>query len=104
MSLLKETYPYGKDNDFVLLYRKFNICNFLDICIVAEKTALYVCRELKKYSVRVALVNPLKELSHEMDLAFDDMYVWLVLGLNRGMGHFLHFFGALSILCCKMYF
>jgi hypothetical protein len=29
----------------------------------------------------------LKGLSHEMDLAFDDMY-GLVLGLNRGRGHF----------------
>jgi hypothetical protein len=25
-------------------------------------------------------------LSHEMDLAFDD--VWLILGLNKGQGHF----------------
>ncbi len=104
MSFLEEIYPCGKDMDFVIPDRKFNICNFLDICIVAEKTALCVCRELEKYSVRVALVNPLKELSHEMDLAFDDMYVWLVLGLNRGTGHFLHFFGAPSILFCKMYF
>jgi hypothetical protein len=31
----------------------------------------------------------LKGLSHEMDLAFDDMYGFS--GLNRGRGHFLNF-------------
>ncbi len=35
--------------------------------------------------------NQLKGLSHEMDLAFDDN-VWLVLGLNRGRGHFFLIF------------
>ncbi len=30
----------------------------------------------------------LKGLCHEMDLAFDDMYVWLVLGLSRGRDPF----------------
>ncbi len=32
----------------------------------------------------------LKGLSHEMDLAFDDMHAWLVLGLNRRRDHFLN--------------
>ncbi len=34
----------------------------------------------------------LKGLSHEMNSAFDD--VWLVLGLNRGLGHSLNFLGV----------
>ncbi len=38
-----------------------------------------------------------KGLSHEMDLAFDDMY-GSVLGLNRGRGQFLNFVGAPMIL------
>jgi hypothetical protein len=33
----------------------------------------------------------LKGLSHEMDLAFDDM-LWLVLGINRGRGHLIKIF------------
>ncbi len=37
--------------------------------------------------------NALKGLSHEMNLAFDDMYdVWLVLGLSRGRGHSLNLY------------
>jgi hypothetical protein len=41
---------------------------------------------------------PLKGLSHEMDLAFDDMYgYWLVLGLNRGRGNFFKIFQLLNI-------
>ncbi len=41
----------------------------------------------------------LKGLSHEGDLAFDDMYiVRLVLGQNRGWGHFFNFLSALIIL------
>jgi len=40
----------------------------------------------------------LKGLSHEMDLAFDDMYGWLVLGLLRGRSQFLSFLGAPMIL------
>jgi hypothetical protein len=36
----------------------------------------------------------LKRLSHEMDLAFDDMYILLVLSLNRGQNHFKKFLGA----------
>ncbi len=36
-----------------------------------------------------------KGLSHEMDLAFDDMYD---LGLNRGRGQFLNFLAAQMIL------
>jgi hypothetical protein len=35
--------------------------------------------------------------SHEMDLAFDD--VWLGLGLNRGTRVVLEFFGGSSDLC-----
>jgi hypothetical protein len=40
------------------------------------------------------LIRPLpkkhfKGLSREMDLAFDD-HIWLVLGLDRGRGHFLN--------------
>jgi hypothetical protein len=32
--------------------------------------------------------EPLKRLSYEMDLAFDGMYLWLVLDLNRRRRHF----------------
>ncbi len=39
---------------------------------------------------------PLKGLSHEMDLAFGD--IWLVLGLNRGRGQFLNFLADQMIL------
>ncbi len=38
---------------------------------------------------QLSAIELLKGLSHEMDLAFDD--VWLVLGLNKGRGHFLNF-------------
>ncbi len=44
-----------------------------------------------------------KGLSHEMDLAFDDMY-WLVLGLNRGRGPFFYYLGAPMIYIAKVYF
>ncbi len=37
----------------------------------------------------------LKGLFHELDLAFDD--VWLVLGLNRGRGQFLNFLAVQMI-------
>jgi hypothetical protein len=40
----------------------------------------------------------LKGLYPEMDLAFHDMYGWLVLGLHRGSSHFLSFLGAPMIL------
>jgi hypothetical protein len=36
-----------------------------------------------------------------MNLVFDAMYGYLVLGLNRGGGHFLNFFVAHMILYCK---
>ncbi len=41
-------------------------------------------------------------LSHEMDLAFDDMQgqFWL----KQGMQQFLNFLCALMILKCKVYF
>ncbi len=39
----------------------------------------------------------LEGLSREMDLAFDDLY-GLVLGLNRGQGHFFNFSAAEMIL------
>jgi hypothetical protein len=40
-------------------------------------------------SSSVLSLKHLKGLSREMDLAFDD-HVWLVLGLDRGRGHFLN--------------
>jgi hypothetical protein len=44
-------------------------------------------------------VVALKGLSHEMDLAFDDMHGhWSVQGLNRGRGQFSNFLGAPMIL------
>jgi hypothetical protein len=46
----------------------------------------------------------LKGLSHDMDLAFDDIYVWLVLGLNREGGHFFNFLGAPMIYIAKSVF
>ncbi len=39
--------------------------------------------------------------SKKMDLAYDDMYGWLVLGLNIGRDHFLPFLGTRMILYCK---
>jgi hypothetical protein len=43
---------------------------------------------------RTTLVHgTLKVLSSEMNMAFE--HVWLVLGLNRGRGYFVSFFGAL---------
>ncbi len=45
------------------------------------------------------LHEDLKGLSHEMDLAFDDMYgYWLVLGLNRGRGQFSNILASQMIL------
>ncbi len=40
----------------------------------------------------------LRGLSHEMDLAFELCTIWLVLGLNRGLGHFLNFLIAPMLL------
>ncbi len=40
-----------------------------------------------------------KGLSHEMDLAFEDVPgTWPVVGLKRGRGQYLKFFGAPMIL------
>jgi hypothetical protein len=37
------------------------------------------------------IIPEFKGLPHEMDLAFDDMHAYLVLGLNRGRVNFLNF-------------
>jgi hypothetical protein len=37
------------------------------------------------------LLHALKGLPHKMDLAFDDIYTVVSLGLKRGRGHFLNF-------------
>ncbi len=47
---------------------------------------------------KYTLLTPLKWLSSERDLAFDDISVSSTVGLNRGHGLFLSFVGASMIL------
>jgi hypothetical protein len=59
------------------------------VCLAVEPAA-------RQCKIVNCLVNypHLKGLSQELDLAFDDMYAWLVLGLNRGRGQVLNFLAA----------
>ena len=56
---------------------------------VTAKLCVY---SLVRTSDNIKIANDLKGLSHEMDLAFEDIRAWLVLSQNRGRGQFLNFY------------
>jgi hypothetical protein len=47
--------------------------------------------------LKISHFSPIKGLSREMDLAFNDI-LWIVLFLNKGWGKFLDILGAKMVL------